>query len=179
VLVALQPQPERELAAMVRLVLWFWSIDMATLEFARIDNNVVVERLSLPDNVDLEQTFSQEFIASLQACDATVQVGWRLNGTDFEPEEVTAPTPAQIRAAMPALSPRQFWLAASRINITKADVLALVDAMEDKAAAADMRIEITETVSFQRTNLAIDQLAALLSITPEQLDSLWTWAAQF
>jgi hypothetical protein len=54
-----------------------------------------------------------------------------------------------------------------------------VDAMEDKAAAADMRIEITETVSFQRTNLAIDQLAALLSITPEQLDSLWTWAAQF
>ncbi|MBB4954410.1 hypothetical protein H4S14_004175 [Agrobacterium vitis] len=96
-------------------------------------------------------------------------------------EIVAAPSPTleQIRAAMPALSPRQFWLAASRINITKADVLVLVDAMEDKAAAADMRIEITETVSFQRTNDAVDQLATLLGITPEQLDSLWTWAAQF
>jgi hypothetical protein len=164
---------------MVRMVLWFWSIDMAMLEFARIDNNIVVERLSLPDAVDLEQTFSQEFIASLQACDATVHVGWQLIGTEFEPQVVTAPTLAQIRAAMPALSPRQFWLAASRINITKTDVLALVDAMEDKQAASDMRIEITETVSFQRTNPAIDQLAALLSITPEQLDSLWTWATQF
>ncbi|MBB4954842.1 hypothetical protein H4S14_002735, partial [Agrobacterium vitis] len=50
---------------------------------------------------------------------------------------------------------------------------------EDKAAAADMRIEITETVSFQRTNEAVDQLATLLGITPEQLDSLWLWAAGF
>lgn len=96
-------------------------------------------------------------------------------------EVVAAPsqTPEQIRAAMPTLSPRQFWLAASRININKTDVLALVDAMDDKAAAADMRIEITETVSFQRTNEAVDQLATLLGITPEQLDSLWTWAAGF
>jgi hypothetical protein len=90
-----------------------------------------------------------------------------------------APTIDDIRATMPALSPRQFWLAASRINITKADVLALVDAMEDKQSAADMRIEVTETVSFQRTNPAVDQLATLLNIPPEQLDSLWTWAAQF
>lgn len=89
------------------------------------------------------------------------------------------PTPEQIRAAMPALSPRQFWLAASRINITKADVLAQVDAMTDKQAASDLRIEITETVSFQRSNPAIDQLATLLGIPPEELDSLWTWAAGF
>jgi len=96
-------------------------------------------------------------------------------------EIIAAPgqTLEQNRAAMPTLTPRQFWLAASRINITKTDVLALVDAMEDKQAAADMRIEITETVSFQRTNPAIDQLATLLGITAEQLDSLWIWATQF
>lgn len=152
---------------------------MATLELARIHNNIVVERLSLPDTVDLEQTFSKEFIASLRDCDASVQVGWQLIGTDFEPLAVAAPTPEQIRAAMPTLTPRQFWLAASRIDITKDAVLALVDAMEDKQAASDMRIEITETVSFQRTNEAVDQLATLLAITPEQLDSLWIWAAQF
>lgn len=79
----------------------------------------------------------------------------------------------------PSLTSRQFWLAASRINVTKADVLALVDAMEDKEAAVDLRIEVSETVNFQRTNPAVDELATLLGITAEQLDSLWVWAAQF
>jgi hypothetical protein len=93
---------------------------------------------------------------------------------------VIAPyVPATTSPEMTSLTARQFWLAASRINITKADVLALVDAMEDKDAADDLRIEVTETASFSRTNPAVDELASLLGITSEQLDSLWVWAAQF
>ncbi|MCF1481653.1 MULTISPECIES: hypothetical protein [Rhizobium/Agrobacterium group] len=87
--------------------------------------------------------------------------------------------PPPVTPVMPTLTPRQFWLAASRINVSKADVLALVDAMDDKQAAADLRIEITEAVSFERSNPAIDELAVLLGISGEQLDSLWVWAAGF
>ncbi|MCF1462601.1 hypothetical protein FS827_14915 [Agrobacterium vitis] len=87
--------------------------------------------------------------------------------------------PVDPVVVMPTLTPRQFWLAASRINVSKADVLALVDAMDDKQAAADLRIEITEAVSFERSNPAIDEVATLLGISGEQLDSLWVWAAGF
>ncbi|MCF1448594.1 hypothetical protein FS815_17400 [Agrobacterium vitis] len=87
--------------------------------------------------------------------------------------------PPPVTPVMPTLTPRQFWLAASRIDVSKADVLALVDAMDDKQAAADLRIEITEAVSFGRSNPAIDELAVLLGISGEQLDSLWVWAAGF
>ncbi|MCM2443120.1 hypothetical protein HGO34_25805 [Agrobacterium vitis] len=87
--------------------------------------------------------------------------------------------PPPVAPVMPTLTPRQFWLAASRIDVNKADVLALVDAMDDKQAAADLRIEITEAVSFERSNPAIDEVAVLLGISGEQLDSLWVWAAEF
>ncbi|MCF1436964.1 hypothetical protein GOZ97_00075 [Agrobacterium vitis] len=89
------------------------------------------------------------------------------------------PPPIEPVVVMPTLTPRQFWLAASRIDVSKADVLALVDAVDDKQAAADLRIEITEAVSFERSNPAIDELAVLLGISGEQLDSLWVWAAGF
>jgi hypothetical protein len=131
----------------------------------------------IPD--DAVQISSAEHGVLLDA----VNSGGSINMVDGRPVAVAyvqpEPTLEQIRAAMPTLSPRQFWLAASRIDITKDAVLAQVDAMEDKAASADMRIEVTETVSFQRTNPAVDELATLLGITAEQLDSLWVWAAEF
>ncbi|MBB4007817.1 hypothetical protein [Allorhizobium taibaishanense] len=87
--------------------------------------------------------------------------------------------PPAVKPVMPTLTPRQFWLAASRIDVSKTDVLALVDAMDDKQAAADLRIEVTESVSFERSNPAVDDIATLLGISGEQLDSLWLWASGF
>ncbi|TWD54554.1 hypothetical protein FB480_103466 [Agrobacterium vitis] len=150
------------------------------IKYARTHAGVVVEVIETDQPID--DLYHPDITASFMEVTDDVEPGWTYtDGKLAAPvaPTLTAPTPEQIRAAMPAVSPRQFWLAASRINITKADVLALVDAMEDKQAAADMRIEVTETVSFQRTNPAVDQLATLLNIPPEQLDSLWTWAAQF
>lgn len=150
------------------------------IKYARIHAGIVVEVIETDHKI--EDLYHPDIAASFMEVTDDVEPGWTYtDGKLAAPvaPTLTAPTPEQIRAAMPALSPRQFWLAASRINITKADVLALVDAMGDKQAAADMRIEITETVSFQRTNPAVDQLATLLNIPPEQLDSLWTWAVQF
>ncbi len=148
--------------------------------YARIQAGLVVEIIDTDQPID--EMYHPDIAASILEVEDDVEVGWSYAEADgFKAPTGAAPTPTpeQIRAAMPALSPRQFWLAASRINITKADVLAQVDALTDKQAASDLRIEITETVSFQRSNPAIDQLATLLGIPPEQLDSLWTWAAGF
>lgn len=60
---------------------------MTMLELARINNNIVVERLSLPDTVDLEQTFSEDFRQSLVECGKTVEVGWTLSDTGFTAPE--------------------------------------------------------------------------------------------
>lgn len=96
--------------------------------------------------------------------------------TAYEPP---APSIEEIRVAMPSLSPRQLWLVASRIGITKNQVLALVDDMEDQAAAADLRIEINEATSYHRIHSAVVELAELLEIPTGQFDDLWLWAATF
>lgn len=91
--------------------------------------------------------------------------------------EPPSPTLEEIRAAMPALSPRQLWLAAARINITKEQVLAMVDAMEDQEAALELKIEINEAPQYERDHPAMDDLRDLMGIPTEQFDDLWIWAA--
>ena len=80
-------------------------------------------------------------------------------------------------AQLVPLSPRQLWLAAARIGVTKDQVLTQVDAMEDAEAAADLRIEIAEATRFDREHPAMDELAGLLEIPTAQFDDLWIWAA--
>lgn len=87
---------------------------------------------------------------------------------------------AAARAALfVPLSPRQLWLAAARIGVSKDQVLGLVDAMADQEAAADLRIEITEATSYERNHPAMDDLAGLLAIPVQQFDDLWIWAVGF
>jgi len=79
-------------------------------------------------------------------------------------------TPDELRAQMPPLTRRQFWLGADSLGLSKADVL---------AAAADqqVRIEIEETTEFHRTYESVVMLSEVLGITPEQLDDVWMWWA--
>ncbi len=99
-----------------------------------------------------------------------------------------APDPSQIitaeqkvaaarAASLRPLSPRQLWLAAARIAITKDQVLAMVDAMEDQEAALDLQIEINEAPQYERDHPAMDDLRDLMGIPPEQFDDLWIWAS--
>ncbi len=85
--------------------------------------------------------------------------------------------PVLSRAEYPTLTPRQLWLSAASISVTKEDVLAKVAEMSDQALALSLRIELTESVNFERSNPAIDDLARLLGIPAKQLDALWLWAA--
>jgi len=87
------------------------------------------------------------------------------------------PTIEEIRAAMPHITPRQFWIAASSIGVSKQDVLDVVATMTDEAEKIRMQIEILEATVYERTNPYIDDLSGVLGITGEQLDALWMWAS--
>lgn len=80
------------------------------------------------------------------------------------------PTPEDLRADMPTLSGRQFWLAARTLGITEDMLLAATDDPE-------IIIEIRKTTEFHRTYDSVVMLAPLMGITPEQLDDVWMWAA--
>lgn len=82
---------------------------------------------------------------------------------------------AQIRDAMPPLSSRQFWRAASSVGITKAAVLASVEAssIEDKE---DILIEIAESSTVERLSPYIIEVAVLFGLDAQTLDSIWSWA---
>lgn len=72
---------------------------MAKIEYARLENGRVVERLSLEKTVDLETTFSAEFLASLAICAKSVQVGWLFDGENFSAPPVVTPSIDAVKAA--------------------------------------------------------------------------------
>lgn len=98
-----------------------------------------------------------------------------------EDPDVWVPLEGQIvntkAVVFPDLTPRQLWLAALQIGVTKAQVLELVAGLEDPLEAASLTIELTEATTFRRDHPAVASIAALLAIPAEQLDDLWIWAA--
>lgn len=78
--------------------------------------------------------------------------------------------PEELRAQMPPLSRRQFWLGANSLGMSKSDVLAATD-------DPIILIEIEEATEFHRTYESVVMLPEVLGITPEQLDDVWMWWA--
>lgn len=103
---------------------------------------------------------------------------WEATGGVIPPYAAPVLSPEQVRAAMPALTSRQFWLAANAIGISESIVLAQVETIEAPAERDALRIEVAKTSDFSRVHPAVDDLSGLLGITPEQLDDLWIWGAQ-
>ncbi|MBO1025484.1 hypothetical protein IPU75_12240 [Ochrobactrum sp. SD129] len=87
------------------------------------------------------------------------------NIAEYEPPDVEV-----VRANMPILSRRQFWLGANSLGLSKADVMAAVD-------DPIILIEIEEATEFHRTYESVVMLSEVLGITPEQIDDVWMWWA--
>jgi hypothetical protein len=98
-------------------------------------------------------------------------------GQLYEDGVLKAVPPAPV--VFPNISGRQLWLAAREIDIKKADVLALVEAMPDEAEADRLMIELTEPPlsGYERTSPAFTTLAAMMNIPESQFDALWLHAA--
>jgi hypothetical protein len=96
------------------------------------------------------------------------------NGEIVAPPE---PTPDELRANFPELSPPRFWKAARQVGITKSMVLTEIDKVTDENLREDMLIDLDECTSFIRLNSTVVIVATFFNIPPEQLDDLWLWAA--
>lgn len=102
---------------------------------------------------------------------------WLLDNPEFEFQPYVPPTDEQLRAAMPPITPRQFWIAAASIGILKQDVLDIVAAIVDAEDRLRTEIEVLEATMYERTNPYLEDLANAMEITPEQMDTLWIWAS--
>lgn len=91
-----------------------------------------------------------------------------------------APTAEELRAALPDISPRQLWLMALDIGITKASVLTALETLEDKMEAERLRIELTEPPldGYSRLSPAVEKFRELQGIPEDRFDELWVKASQ-
>lgn len=113
-------------------------------------------------------------ITEAQYCELLEFQGLRklINGevVEYTPPTPDPLTPEELRAFMPPLSRRQFWLGANSLGMSKSDVTAATD-------DPIILIEIEETTEFHRTYESVVMLSEVLGITPEQLDDVWMWWA--
>lgn len=84
----------------------------------------------------------------------------------------------EIRARMPDLTARQFWMAAANIDIDKDVIIAAIKADVPDGVDRKMMIAELESGSFERTNVSIVEVMDLMDIPAYQVDDLWIWAAQ-
>ena len=96
------------------------------------------------------------------------------------PEPAPEPTIDEIRAAMATLLPVDFarMLAGTVTErwpdgILPSDVGAVISAIPDRATRELAKFEFDRARYFERVNPLIDQIGALLGLTPEQIDARW------
>lgn len=93
---------------------------------------------------------------------------WLSRGDPVSP--YVPPTAEELRAALPALSPRQIRLALASIGINEANVDA---ALADDDAGL---IEWKFATQYERTHVLIQSLGSAFDLSEDQIDALWTWA---
>lgn len=88
------------------------------------------------------------------------------------PHATPAPTPDELRAAMPNLSARQLRLALLSIGIAEPDVdFKLIN---DDAGMIEWKF----ASYFRRDHPLIATLGPLFSLPADQIDTLWMWASE-
>lgn len=127
----------------------------------------IYEELGEPEIGEDGQLIEQELVVK-------EVVTWSLVAATPEPiDEPEPPTPEQIRAAMPQLSPVQFRFLLLSIGFSGDDVNAAIAAIPDPVAQEKASIYWEYATYFERLNPLIDQIGALLGLTPEQIDAAW------
>lgn len=82
-------------------------------------------------------------------------------------------TDEERRAAMPSLTARQLRLGLITNGISLASVQVAVDGIADPTAREMAQVEWEYATTFERTHALISQIGAALSLTPEEIDTMW------
>lgn len=89
---------------------------------------------------------------------------------DTDPEVAALLDP---KAHFPALSRAQLLLGLLDNSITEADVFAVIDQIEDADEREKARINFKDRSLFERDFPLIAQLSIALSLTSQQIDTMW------
>ncbi|WP_186415411.1 hypothetical protein [Pannonibacter sp. P2PFMT1] len=94
------------------------------------------------------------------------------------PDPIPEPAPYEPPApVLPPLTRRQLRLALLSIGVTAEDVEAHIAAITDPAEQAAALIEWRDSNTYDRGHPLVADIAAAMDLPPEQVDSLWAWAA--
>lgn len=111
---------------------------------------------------------------------APAQAGWsNEDGFSLEeyvppvPDPEPEPTPEELRARMQPLTARQLRLGLIANSITLASVQTIIDGISDPVERETALVEWEYATTFVRLHPLIVQVAAALSLTPEQVDTMW------
>lgn len=83
------------------------------------------------------------------------------------------PTPEELRAQMPVLSPLQFRDALIDADIMPEHVTAAIGQIPGEKERAKALNAWEYPTQFTRTDPLIDQIGVLFSLSPEQIDAMW------
>lgn len=99
---------------------------------------------------------------------------WQNDGNEVAPYVAPPePTDEELRAAMAPLTARQLRLGLIANGLTLASVQAAVDGISDPTEREIAQVEWEYATTFERTHSLISQIGAALSLTHEQIDTMW------
>lgn len=99
---------------------------------------------------------------------------WIAEGKPVAP--YVPPTSEQLRQAMPSLSARQLRLGLIANGVSLATVQTAIENISDPAEREIAQVEWEYATTFERTHTLISQIGTAMSLTPEQIDAMWSTA---
>ncbi|MCO5734134.1 hypothetical protein [Rhizobium sp. SSA_523] len=116
---------------------------------------------------------AQELFPHLEVFGAAgVGIGWIFNGSEWHP-----PALPEAPSGFPTLTRKQLRNGLLSIGVTSADVEAHITAIADPLDREAAMIDWQDTQTYERTYPLVDEIAAAMSLPPEQVDALWMWSA--
>lgn len=143
------------------------------------DDAIIVDAL-IEDNTGLTERMKYAYRPSDNSVLTNLITEW-LDNNQHEILPYTLPpelTPEELRAQMPVLTPRQFRDALIDEDIMPDHVTAAISQIPDEKQRAKALNAWEYPTQFMRTDPLIDQIGAMFSLTPEQIDAMWLQALE-
>lgn len=86
-------------------------------------------------------------------------------------------SPEAIRASMPSLTQRQMGLMLIQLGMSEAHITGQISQIADERERKEAMVEWTKANSYLRNHPLVVKLGVDLGFTPEELDTMWQYAA--
>lgn len=143
--------------------------------WARLIDNIVIETFEWPDNPHVLFDPSWTWVECPEGTMGNATFDgevWDNPPPPPNPEPYEPPHPT-----LPPLTRRQLRLGLLSIGITAEDVETEIATIADPAERAAAMIEWEDATHYRRDHWLVTEVATAMELPPEQVDTLWAWAA--